>query len=99
MGFGGFVTFVIAGAIVGWLASVVMRDGGPGLIWDLVLGIAGSGVTNIVAWVAGMADGVGAPTMVLVSAVGAAIVIVAQRKFWPAPPPVRPRKVHLATRL
>jgi len=90
MEFGGFVTFIVVGVVVGWVAAVAMREGGSGLTWDLTLGIAGSGVTNVAGWVAGLTDGVGTPTMVLVGAIGATLVIVGQRKLWPAPPPVPP---------
>ena len=99
MGFGGFVTFVVVGVGVGWLAGVLMREGGSGLIWDLILGITGSGVTNVIGWGAGLSDGAGTSTMVLVGTIGATLAIVAQRKFWPAPPPVTPRKIRMATRL
>lgn len=98
MGFGEFVTFVVVGVVVGWLAGVAMPEGGSGLTWDLMLGIAGSGVTNVIGWGAGLTEGVGLPTMVLVGAVGAILVIVAQRKIWPAPPPVTRRRVRMATR-
>ncbi len=99
MGFGGFVTFVVVGVVVGWLAGVAMREGGSGLTWDLMLGIGGSGMANVIGWVAGLTDGVGAPTMVLVGAIGATLLIVGQRKLWPAPPPDIPRRVRMATRL
>lgn len=99
MGFAGFVTFVVVGVVVGWVAGVAMREGGSGLTWDLMLGIGGSGMTNVIGWITGLTDGAGTPAMVLVGAIGAALVIVAQRKLWPAPPAVTPRRIRMATRL
>jgi uncharacterized membrane protein YeaQ/YmgE (transglycosylase-associated protein family) len=38
-----FVIWLIAGAVVGWLASVIMKTSGQqGLILDIVVGIAGA---------------------------------------------------------
>ena len=99
MGFGGFVSFLVVGAIVGWLASVAVREGGPGAIWDVLLGIGGSGLATVITWGGGFSEAVAAPTLVLIGAIGAAIVIAAQRKLWPVPPPVKRRRIPMATRL
>ena len=37
-----FSTWIAVGLIMGWLASIVTRDGGHGLVRDLVLGVIGS---------------------------------------------------------
>lgn len=42
---------LILGAIIGWLAGVIMKGGGFGLIGDIVVGIVGS---LIGSWVFGM---------------------------------------------
>ena len=36
------VAFLIIGAIAGWLAGVVMKGGGFGLLGDIVIGIVGA---------------------------------------------------------
>jgi uncharacterized membrane protein YeaQ/YmgE (transglycosylase-associated protein family) len=80
-----FATWVGLGLLTGALAGFVMKDGGFGRTWDLVLGLAGSGIVST------FASGVGAPSeagrvaMAVVSVVGAAFAIVSQRKIWPAP--------------
>ena len=42
MEFGMFVSWVVVGLLAGWLAGIVMKGGGYGLIGDLVLGLVGS---------------------------------------------------------
>jgi len=37
----GFFSWIIAGLIAGWLAGVVMKGGGYGIIVDIILGILG----------------------------------------------------------
>lgn len=85
MDFGGFVTWVVMGVFVGWLAGVVMREGGHGWVSDLILALAGSSAASVATWIAGVAPGAGVVAMTLVAFIGAAIVVIGQRKFWPAP--------------
>jgi Transglycosylase associated protein. len=37
----GILIWIIFGALVGWVASMIMKDGG-GLIWDIIVGIVGA---------------------------------------------------------
>src|SRR5207244_8009515 len=41
MEFGMFVSWVVVGLLAGWLAGIVMKDGGYGLFGDLLLGVFG----------------------------------------------------------
>ncbi len=36
-----FIVFIIVGALAGWLAGVVVKGGGFGLIGDILVGIVG----------------------------------------------------------
>ncbi len=36
------IIFLLIGALVGWLAGVIMKGGGFGLIGDIIVGILGS---------------------------------------------------------
>src|SRR2546430_16541650 len=83
MSFTMFRTWVLVGVLAGVLAPLVMKRGGYGLQKDIFLGLAGSiGASWIFRAVGGFPEaGIGA--MVVVAAIGAAIPIVAQRKFWP----------------
>lgn len=37
----GILLWIVFGALVGWIASMIMKSGG-GLIWDIVVGIVGA---------------------------------------------------------
>jgi uncharacterized membrane protein YeaQ/YmgE (transglycosylase-associated protein family) len=39
----GIIIWIIFGALVGWVASMVMGGGG-GLVWDIVVGIIGAAI-------------------------------------------------------
>ena len=75
-------TWVFVGLIAGWLAGIVMKDGGYGLIGDIGLGLGGSIVGIWLFRALGISPGAGWFAMVVVAFVGAAIVIVAQRKVY-----------------
>jgi uncharacterized membrane protein YeaQ/YmgE (transglycosylase-associated protein family) len=38
----GILTWIIVGAIAGWLASIIMKGGGYGLIGNIIIGIVGA---------------------------------------------------------
>ena len=82
MEFGMFVSWVVVGLLAGWLAGIVMKDGGYGLIGDLGLGLVGSVLGGWIFRALGVSAGVGLFPTVFVAFVGAVIVIVAQRKVW-----------------
>jgi len=39
---GALIVWIIIGAIAGWLASLVVRGGGYGLVGDIIVGIVGA---------------------------------------------------------
>jgi uncharacterized membrane protein YeaQ/YmgE (transglycosylase-associated protein family) len=82
--FGMFVTWIAIGLLTGCLAGFVMKDDGHGRIWDVVLGLAGSGTLSSFASAVGAPSNVGGIGMAVVAFVGAALTIVLQRKIWPA---------------
>ena len=66
---------LLLGAIAGWLAGLIVRGGGFGLIVNIILGIGGAFVGKYLFAQLGIAIGSGlVPTMV--SAVVGAIVLV-----------------------
>ena len=74
---------VLVGLLVGLLAGLVVKTGGYGRRWDVFLALVGSVVGSGIAWWLGIALDAGMVAVVIVAFVGAAIVIVAQRKIWP----------------
>jgi uncharacterized membrane protein YeaQ/YmgE (transglycosylase-associated protein family) len=43
----GLIIILIVGALVGWVAGMIMRSGG-GLLWDIVVGIAGALIAGFI---------------------------------------------------
>ena len=76
--------WVLVGLLAGWLAEVVMKQGGYGKREDLLLGLVGSLVGGGIVWALGASPEAGMVAAAGVAFVGAAIVIVLQRKIWPA---------------
>ncbi len=72
---GGFIVWIIVGAIAGFLASKVLTGKGMGLIWDIVVGILGGFLGG---WLAGIA-GIAVSNLlmdIVVAFVGAVILLV-----------------------
>jgi uncharacterized membrane protein YeaQ/YmgE (transglycosylase-associated protein family) len=83
MSFAMFVSWVLVGVLAGVLAGVVMKRGGYGLKWDIILGLVGSIGGSWIFRSLGILPGAGMVPMVVVACMGAAIPIVVQRKLRP----------------
>ena len=79
-----FATWVVVGLLTGWLAGFAMKDGRHGRIWDVILGLTGSGAMSSFASALGVPLEAGRVGMAIVAFVGAALMVVLQRKIWPA---------------
>ncbi len=77
-------TSVLVGLIVGWLAGIAMKGGGFGLLQDVMLAVGGSVLGSWIFQTVGAYPESGRVGMAVAAFVGAALVIVAQRKAWPA---------------
>jgi uncharacterized membrane protein YeaQ/YmgE (transglycosylase-associated protein family) len=80
----GLLTWIVVGAIAGWLAGKVMGGSGFGLIGDIVIGVIGALVGG---WLAatlfhmpGAISGFNVPTIV-VAFLGAIVVLFVVRMF------------------
>jgi uncharacterized membrane protein YeaQ/YmgE (transglycosylase-associated protein family) len=76
-----FGAMILTGLLTGWLAGCVMKDGGYGLIGDFALGLIGSSTASAI-WALGVAPHMGNFATAAVAFLGAAVLIVAQRKVW-----------------
>jgi uncharacterized membrane protein YeaQ/YmgE (transglycosylase-associated protein family) len=83
MSFTMFVTWVLAGVLVGVLAGLVMKPGGYGLKKDIIFGLVGSIAAGWIFRAVGVFPGAGIVATAIVAFIGAVIAIVAQRKFRP----------------
>ncbi len=50
-----FFSFIITGAIVGWLAGKIIRGHGFGLLWNILIGICGAFAGNFLFGLVGLA--------------------------------------------
>lgn len=76
------VTWIIVGAIGGWLASRVMRGGGLGLGGDIVVGIIGGVIGGIIVSLFGGSGVTGINIWsVIVSFIGAVVLLLIVRAF------------------
>ena len=70
---------IVVGIIAGWLAGVVMKGGGYGVIWDLILGIAGAVIGGWIFGYAGASAGGGMIGSIVVATIGAIVLIFISR--------------------
>jgi uncharacterized membrane protein YeaQ/YmgE (transglycosylase-associated protein family) len=70
---------IIVGLIAGWLAGVVMKGGGYGILVDILLGIVGGILGNWLFGRLGLASGGGMLGSIAVSFVGAVILVAVTR--------------------
>jgi uncharacterized membrane protein YeaQ/YmgE (transglycosylase-associated protein family) len=75
---------VFAGLMAGWVAEALSRAKGYGFISDMALGVVGSVAGGGAFWRVVPTDVVGMSAMFLIGCGGAALAIVAQRRFWPS---------------
>ncbi|MGD0003430.1 MAG: GlsB/YeaQ/YmgE family stress response membrane protein [Anaerolineaceae bacterium] len=78
----GILSWIVVGLIAGWLAGMVMRGGGYGLIGDIIVGVVGGLLggwiaTSLLHIGAGM-NGINLES-ILVAFVGAVILLVVLR--------------------
>lgn len=71
-----FYTLII-GAISGWLAGQIMKGGGFGLLWNIILGIVGSFVGDWLFGVLNISLNVGSATVntIIQSVIGAVVLL------------------------
>ena len=73
-----FIWFIIIGLVAGWLAGVIMKGGGYGVIGDIVVGIIGAVLGGWLFSAMGVATG-GLLGAIIVATIGAIILIALLR--------------------
>jgi len=77
----GIIAWIIIGAIAGWLAGVLVKGGGFGLIVDIIVGIVGAFIGGWLAGVLGITIGGGWISSIITAIVGAVILLFVIRLF------------------
>jgi uncharacterized membrane protein YeaQ/YmgE (transglycosylase-associated protein family) len=73
------IVILLVGVIAGWLAGLIVRGGGFGLIGDLIVGVLGAFIGN---WLLPRLDihlGVGTVSLIINATVGAIILLLVVR--------------------
>jgi uncharacterized membrane protein YeaQ/YmgE (transglycosylase-associated protein family) len=76
---GGIIAWLVVGLIAGWLAGVVMKGGGYGVIGDIVVGLVGAFVGGLVFSLITGGGSAGFWGSIAVAFVGAVILIAIVR--------------------
>ena len=77
----GFLAWLVVGLIAGWLAGLVMKGGGYGVLVDIVLGILGGIFGGWIFGMLGIWRGGGMIVSLFVAFVGAVILVWITRLF------------------
>jgi uncharacterized membrane protein YeaQ/YmgE (transglycosylase-associated protein family) len=71
--------WLVIGAIAGWLASVIVKGGGLGLIGDIIVGLIGAVIAGYVLPILGIYSGGGIVAAIINAVIGAAVFLVIVR--------------------
>ena len=73
-----FVWFILIGIVAGWLAGVIMKGGGFGLVGDLIVGVIGALLGGFLFGLLGISAG-GLLGALITATVGAVVLILLLR--------------------
>ncbi|WP_256946801.1 MULTISPECIES: GlsB/YeaQ/YmgE family stress response membrane protein [Burkholderia] len=76
----GLIIWLVIGAIAGWLAGVLVKGGGFGLLIDIVVGILGAVIGGWLAGVLGIGFS-GILGSIVIALIGAVILLLVIRLF------------------
>lgn len=76
MGIESIVVWLIVGAIAGWLAGLIVKGAGFGLIGNIVIGIVGAAVAGWLLPQLGLRIGGGIIAAIINAAIGGIIILV-----------------------
>jgi len=72
----GLIIFLLIGAVAGWLAGVILKGGGFGLVGNIVAGVVGSFVGGWLFKTMGVSIGSGLISTIITAAIGAIVVLL-----------------------
>ena len=71
----GLLIFLAIGAVSGWLAGLIMRGGGLGLLGDIVVGIVGAVICGHLFSFLGVSAGAGLAGSIVTATAGAVVLL------------------------
>jgi uncharacterized membrane protein YeaQ/YmgE (transglycosylase-associated protein family) len=75
----GFIWFIFIGLVAGWLAGVIVKGGGFGVIGDIIVGVIGAVIGGFLFRFFGVYTGGGLFGAILVATIGAVLLVVSLR--------------------
>ena len=70
-----FVWFIVVGLVAGWLAGLLVKGGGFGVIGDIVVGVLGALLGGFLFTSLGASAGGGLVGSIIVATIGAVILV------------------------
>ena len=77
----GILAWLVIGAVAGWLAGLVMKGGGFGLLVDIVVGIVGAFIGGWLSGLLGISLGGGLIASIVTATLGAIVLLFVVRLF------------------
>lgn len=77
----GILAWLVIGAVAGWLAGLVMKGGGFGLLVDIVVGIVGAFIGGWLSGLLGISLGGGMIASIVTATLGAIVLLFIVRLF------------------
>jgi uncharacterized membrane protein YeaQ/YmgE (transglycosylase-associated protein family) len=74
-----FVWFILVGLVAGWLAGMLVKGGGFGVLGDIIVGVLGALVGGFLFGFLGFSGGGGLLGSIVVATVGAVVLIFVLR--------------------
>jgi uncharacterized membrane protein YeaQ/YmgE (transglycosylase-associated protein family) len=71
----GIIAWLIIGVVAGWLAGLLVKGGGFGLIGDIVVGVIGAFIGGWLAGVLHISIGSGLISSIITATIGAVLLI------------------------
>ena len=75
----GFLWFLVVGLVAGWLAGILVKGGGFGLIGDLVVGVIGAFIGGFLFHTFKLPIGNGLVGSLIVATIGAVVLLLIVR--------------------
>ncbi|MFJ9448887.1 MULTISPECIES: GlsB/YeaQ/YmgE family stress response membrane protein [unclassified Herbaspirillum] len=75
----GIIVWLIIGAVAGWLAGVLVKGGGFGLLVDILVGIVGAFIGGWLAGLLGIGIGGGIAASIVTATIGAVVLLLILR--------------------
>mgnify|MGYP001820692881 CR=1 FL=1 len=76
MGIESLIVFLIVGAVAGWLAGLIVKGYGFGILGNIVVGIVGAFIAGLIFPAVGLAMGGGILAAIVHATIGAVILLV-----------------------